>query len=382
MKHTLIVAGHVSLDIHPKIERLTDGLQSLLVPGKLVEIGDARVTTGGAVSNTGLALHRLGQHVKLAGKIGDDAWGRNVLENYRALGAHLADDMIVDPSVATSYTICITPPGIDRMFWHCPGANHTYCADDLSDRLMRAGALLHFGYPPLMRRMYADKGNELVKMLRRAKEAGLTTSLDMSLPDPASDSGRADWPAILAHALPFVDIFVPSLDEIAYMLDPVSGMRVRVRTASGAPLGGCTPDEVAALCGRLIGMGTAVVMLKLGKQGAYVQAARDLPRLRACGHAGPADPQAWAGCALQAACFNVKVAGTTGAGDCTIAGFLAAVAHRLPPAEALRMAVGVGSSSVEQPDGARGLPPWETIVARMAAGWTRDPTPVPFPRMV
>ncbi len=378
-KTTLVVAGHVCLDIHPVFGPLSGGLPSLLVPGKLVEVGGARVTAGGAVANTGLALVRLGERVRLAGKVGDDAFGRNVLACCRAAGEGLERHMIVTPAVATSYSICIAPPGVDRIFWHCPGANHTYGAEDLRAGLLRGAGLLHFGYPPLMRRMYAGGGAELRRLLSRAKAAGLTTSLDMSLPDPDSESGRADWRSILQAVLPCVDLFVPSLDEIAYMLDPAAGMRVRERTAAGEPLGGCTPAEVMAIGERLVGMGAAVVMLKLGRQGAWLQATRDAGRLANCGRAGPAEPRSWAGCALHAACFTVEVARTTGAGDCAIAGFLAAVARGLPPAGSLRMAVAVGAAGVEQAEGACALPPWEEIAARLDAGWPRDPVPVRFP---
>lgn len=265
---TFIVAGHVDTDIHPAMPSLRDGLQALLVPGKLVEVGPAHVTTGGAVSNTGLALHRLGFTARLVGKVGNDAFGFMVLDNYRRVGERLADNMIVDPTAATAYSICITPPGVDRMFWHCPGANHTFCSADVTDEQLRDGDLFHFGYPPLMRRMYAAEGAELVTLFKRAKAAGLTTSLDMTLPDPDSESGRLDWPAILGRVLPYVDLFVPSLDEIAFMLDPVRGPRIREQSAAGAPLGGCDAGEVQRLCARLTDMGTAVVMLKLGQQGA------------------------------------------------------------------------------------------------------------------
>ena len=70
---TFIVAGHVDTDIHPAMPLPPEGLQALLVPGKLVEVGPAHVTTGGAVSNSGLALHRLGFRTLLVGKIGNDA---------------------------------------------------------------------------------------------------------------------------------------------------------------------------------------------------------------------------------------------------------------------------------------------------------------------
>jgi hypothetical protein len=44
--------------------------------------------------------------------------------------------------------------------------------------------------------------------------------------------------------------------------------------------------------------------------------------------------------------------------------------------------VAVGSTSVEGHDGARELPPWPEIAARLARGWPRDPSPVPFPNVV
>ena len=46
----------------------------------------------------------------------------------------------------------------------------------------------------------------------KAKEAGATTSLDLSLSNPESPAGKADWPAILRKTLPYVDIFVPSIE--------------------------------------------------------------------------------------------------------------------------------------------------------------------------
>ncbi len=375
---TLAVAGHVCLDIIPTFTRTADSLAELLVPGKLVDVGPAVLATGGAVANTGLALHRLGMPTRLMGKVGDDAFGHAVLEVFRAHSPELASGMIVDPAVATSYTVVINPPGIDRVFLHCPGANDTYGADDVAlDRLGDAG-IFHFGYPPLMQRMYMDGGGELTRLLTRVRGRGITTSLDMALPDPASPAGQADWLAILTKALPQVDVFVPSLDELVYMLDRDRFDRMQSEARRGVPLGGITPAEVLTLADRTIGLGAAIVLIKLGKYGAYVRATDSLARLRACGRAAPPDCAAWRGCQLYAPCFSVRVAGTTGAGDCTIAGFLAGLAQGLGPAECLRWAVATGSASVEQPDATSGVPPREVLAARLAAGWPRDPAPPDF----
>ena len=87
-KAEAVVAGHICLDIIPQIVRREGGLKALLAPGKLVDVGPATLSTGGAVSNTGLALHRLGLPTRLMGKIGDDGLGQTILELLRRQGKH------------------------------------------------------------------------------------------------------------------------------------------------------------------------------------------------------------------------------------------------------------------------------------------------------
>ena len=50
---------------------------------------------------------------------------------------------------------------------------------------------------------------------------GVVTSLDFSLPDPESESGKINWPEIMKKLLPFTDIFVPSLEEATSNNDPL-----------------------------------------------------------------------------------------------------------------------------------------------------------------
>jgi len=371
-----VVAGHVCLDIIPQFLRSASRLDEWVVPGKLVDMGPAVIATGGAVANTGLALYRLGLPVSLMGKVGDDPFGRAILDVFRAHDPSLVGAMIVDPAVASSYTVVLNPPGIDRCFLHCPGANDTFAAADVRPECLQGTGLFHFGYPPLMRRMYAVPG-EVGRLFRIAKEVGATTSLDLALPDPASPAGRADWRAILEEALPAVDLFEPSLDEIVYMLDPPEGERVRRRAAEGVALGGLTPAAVRGVAERLIGMGAAAVMIKLGNQGAYLRVTADAGRLSRTG-AAAATLQTWTGADFHAPCFDARVAGTTGSGDCTIAGLLASLAQGLGAAEAVRMAVAVGSASVERPDATSGVPSWAALTARVAGGWARERPKVVF----
>ena len=59
----------------------------------------------------------------------------------------------------TSYTVVLNPPGIDRIFLHCPGANDTFTDEDVTDEVLGGASLFHFGYPPLMKQIWSDGGS-------------------------------------------------------------------------------------------------------------------------------------------------------------------------------------------------------------------------------
>jgi len=83
---------------------------------------------------------------------------------------------------------------------------------------------------------------------------------------------------------------------------------------------------------------------------------------------------AWLSLEELAPCFRAsRVAGTTGSGDCTIAGLLAALLRREDPVTVATCATAVGACSVEAPDATSGVPPWADVAERLAAGWPRLP---------
>jgi len=374
LPYPAVVGGHICLDVIPTLYDRQSGVDAILVPGKLIDIGPATLSTGGAVSNTGLALHRLGAPARLMGKIGDDRFGAAILDIVREHGGEsLADGMIVAAGEASSYTIVISPPGIDRIFLHCTGANDTFEASDVDADALADAGLFHFGYPPLMRGMWAEGGAGLEAVLAKAKAAGVTVSLDLAKPDPDADAGRADWRAILARALPSVDLFLPSFEEILFMLRRETYDRLTRESGSADLLPHANEALLSELADELLGMGAAVVVLKLGEYGLYLKTTSSLDRLASCGRYAPSDAAAWAGRELYAPCFRVSVAGTTGAGDCTIAGLLTGWMLGLPPEAALLGAVGTGACNVERPDAVSGVKPWADVQRRIAAGWAQHP---------
>ncbi|MCE1252063.1 MAG: PfkB family carbohydrate kinase [Anaerolineae bacterium] len=367
---SVVAAGHLCLDIIPDLHRLQSGeFNQLFKPGRLIQTGTACFSTGGPVSNTGLALYLLGINVKLNAKIGDDPFGRIVTGLVAHMDPLLNNGIKVDPNVATSYTFIINPPDVDRIFLHCTGANDVFCAADVAYDLAASSRLFHFGYPPIMRQMYLNQGAELLKIMRRVKSGGTTTSLDLTFPDPSSESGRADWRAILSDVLPFVDLFMPSFEEIYYMLHRDEFEYLNAR---GALLDQVTPQMLSELSRELLDLGVAVAALKLGGRGLYVHCA-SYDRLQNMGFGRPENYREWAGKQVWSPCFAVDVAGTTGSGDATIAGFISGLLRGLSLEASLRMAVAVGACNVEAADALSGLCSWENTAARVATGWPQRP---------
>jgi sugar/nucleoside kinase (ribokinase family) len=365
-QRTIVACGHLCVDLIPEFPA-GGGTHDWFRPGRLSIVGAPTVATGGAVSNVGLSLHRLGLPARLVAKVGSDPLGRIVLERVASLGASLTKGITAVDGETTSYSVVLSPPGVDRIFLHCPGANDTLVDADVADSSLEGAAIFHFGYPPLMQKFWSDGGKRLARLLRRARQHGALTSLDMSLPDPASPSGRVDWDGLLARALPFVDIFVPSVEELLFMMDRRAFDRMAAGGGGEAIVRNVGFTQLAELARRALGRGVRAVLIKLGDRGAYLRTGAGLPGL-----AG------WENRELYTPVFSVpRVAGTTGAGDSTIAGFLASVFKGLPPEQALTMAVAVGGCCVEAPDATSGIRTWTETVKRVQGGWRRAAVSVP-----
>jgi sugar/nucleoside kinase (ribokinase family) len=366
-----VVAGHLCVDIIPQIPGASAESDSFLAPGRLTEVGAALLSPGGSVSNTGIALHKLGLDARLVGLVGDDLVGKLTRDVIRAHGRELVQGLAVRADEPSSYTVVISPPGVDRTFLHCAGPNDAFGPEDVPGNLLARARLFHFGYPPVMRRMYADGGFSMSSMFRQAKETGVTTSLDMAMPDPTRPSGQADWRAILGLSLPYVDVFLPSAEELLYMLQRERFEQLGRRADAVGMLDALTPAEVSALGEEALSMGAKMVVMKLGHRGIYLRTTRSLSEM---GHGAPADASAWAARELWAPCFKVHMVGTVGAGDAAIAGFLTGLLKGQLPGEAATSAAAVGACNVEAADATSGIRGWRETQDRVRAGWERlDP---------
>jgi sugar/nucleoside kinase (ribokinase family) len=353
----VMVAGHICLDITPTFPSvLKGGFDEIFAPGKLINVKEAVIGTGGAVANTGLAMAKLGVDVKLNGKVGDDAFGGLIKD---IVGARRAASFKTVTGQSSSYSVVLTLPGVDRIFLHHPGTNDTFGAEDIDYEVLSECSLFHFGYPTLMKRMYENNGQELYEVFRKAKERGVVTSLDMTLPDPQSASGQADWKTILARALPVVDIFLPSVEEIAYMLDRPLFESRKTQAGGQDPVCVYGEDDCSMLAGQMLDMGVKMAAIKVGIKGYYLRTAGPSALKTLVPLSGE-----WLYRELWAPSYQAEVFGSaTGAGDATIAGFLTALLTGQGPVEAVKAANLLGWQNIRAVDTLSGIEDWSATLA-------------------
>ncbi len=361
-RYDAVVAGYLGMDIAPGFsgQSVPAPLGELLRPGKLVQVDGLNMALGGVVANTGLAMQKFGKRVRLMGLVGNDILGDIVLRKLHDHG--VTDGIRRTARAGTAYGIVIAPPGTDRIFLEDPGCNTLMSTADLDFTAIARSRLFHFGYPTLMQRMLANCGAELLRMFKRVHKLGVATSLDMTLPDPDSPAGKADWQAVLAAVLPHVDIFVPSLEEVMFMMEPKRYARLLAAAGAGDVINAVPQDMIASLGDRIMAYGVKVLMIKAGHRGAYLQTG-DVGILNAT-TALKVPTKSWNDRNLWVPACAVdpdRIKNACGAGDCAVAGFLCAMLDGYDIATASKYAMLAGRDNLYGVDALSGLSNWKSM---------------------
>lgn len=361
----IMVAGHISLDITPQF--YNSGKQKfseILMPGKLVHVGAAQVSAGGAVSNTGLALKKLGADVILTAKTGDDLFGNMLREIIQT--SRCQSEIILSETESTSYTIVVAPKGCDRAFLHDPGCNDTFSSNDIDWDLMDQIGYFHFGYPTIMHCFFKNEGEELVRLYKRVKERGIITSLDLSSIDPESKAGKCEWDKILKKVLPYVDFFVPSIEELGYMLDKKRYIKWQMEAKGNDIISILSFNhDIKPIAEKALSYGCKAILLKCGAAGMYLKTSSEENMLQV-----DSNLKDWGNVErFQNSYVPEKVLSATGAGDTSIAAFLKAVIDGCGPKESMQYAAATGACCVTTYDTISGLKSFEELRILIDEGW-------------
>jgi len=282
--------------------------------GKLVLVDRIELHGGGNANNTGIGLAKLGIDVAVIGKVGDDGFGDFMVNLLTRHGVD-ASRVVRDPVAATSSTMVMVHGDGERSFVHYIGANATLTEDDVSFDLIESSKLLYVAGSFLLPGI---DGEPTARILKKARETGVITALDTCW------DSRGDWMKLLKPCLPYIDYFVPSLEE-AKMIT-----------------GKNSPREVASV---LIDEGVKTVALKMGDQGCYVKGD---------------------GVEFALPIYEVDAIDALGAGDAFSTGFLAGVVRGWDLERTARFANATGAFCVTALGATPGIPDMATIEAFIA----------------
>ena len=259
---------------------------------------------GGNGANTSYALARLGVSVTLTGVVGSDATAGRAIDTLRDAGVDVS--RIGRADLPTTSTVCVVHPSGDRLFLHRPGASSALEASALEFDLARHSHF-HLANPFSLPKLRPEAG----ALMRRAREAGFTTSLDTG------------WDALGR----WIEDIGPCLPSTGVLF--VNGAEAEMLTGV---------DDPSAAAAALLALGAGAVVLKTGAAGSTIYTAAGETRVPA---------------------FAVPVVDTTGAGDCFAGGFLAALARGYDYPAAARFANAVGAMNVQCLGAAQGVTTFE-----------------------
>ena len=369
-RYDAIIAGYTCIDLIPDFNKDTGikNVSDFFVPGKLIEIVGVDFVLGGAVPNTGLAMKKFGKKVFLNGLIGHDSMGDIAEKILTECGAF--EGMSKTDQASTAFSIVISPPGIDRIFLESPGCNQIFGINDIHFEAIAHARLFHFGYPPLLKQFFIHQGEQLIQMFSKIDKMGVVTSLDFSLPDPESESGKADWPEIMRKTIPFVDIFVPSVEELICIMRPDEYAVIQSTLPKDSDIADAIPFGLIKKTGMdIIDSGVKILLVKAGKQGVYLFTGDVSSVKKKLGYIPDTE---WNNKRIICHAFHAnpeKIKNTSGAGDTAIAAFLSAILNNEKPEIALKYATVGGRDSLYCSNLYRELNDWRGMTESIRLEW-------------
>lgn len=277
--------------------------------GKLQLVDSVELHIGGCASNTGIVAAKLGADVGLFGAVGDDALGRFLVRRIEEEGISTSGVRVYAGTTSSGSAVLVYPDG-ERSFLHAIGANAKFNPLAVSSETLDPFSIVHVAG---VLALPECEGKNLADFCREMKGRGKVVTLDT-----VWDS-RGVWLPALSEALPFVDCFLPSIEE--------------ARMLSGKE----TPEDIG---GFFLSRGVKNVCLKMGEKGSMIFSEKETHRF---------EP------------LSVTQVDTTGAGDSYVAGFLVGLAKGYPFRECGLLANLVGAKTVTAVGATSGVKDWQDL---------------------
>lgn len=209
----VLVVGDANVDIIVHYPEILDREK------KQVRFSTPMLQGGGTAANTAAALSKLGIPTAFLGTIGDDAYGRYIMEDFSSLGIDTSQ-MIVKKMVNTVGVFAFIDDTGERYLWGWPRVNQAFKEIDeesVDFEKVRQAAWVHTSGMAMVYDTSAR--SSIIKIIRTAFEAGVPTSLDLNL---RADGGELDpvYREAILEAMKYCRYVLGSGDEEFVYLAP------------------------------------------------------------------------------------------------------------------------------------------------------------------
>ncbi|MFA7637258.1 MAG: carbohydrate kinase family protein [Monoglobales bacterium] len=280
--------------------------------GLLSHVDAIELYSGGNAMTAAINMRKMGIDSAIVGKVGEDMFGTFLEEKIKEFGVN-TKGLKRDKKTQTSASIVLSASDGERTFLHCVGTNGTFSIDDIDWDVIGEAEFVFVTGTYLMDTF---DGEQTARFLKKCKDMGKTTLLDVCW------DAKERWAKLLDGAMPYIDIFMPSIDEAV----KISGET--------------EPDKIADV---FFEKGVKRVVIKLGKKGAYLRESADAKSV------------------IVPTYSKIKAVDTTGAGDSFCSGFITGLAKGLSFEECGLFANAVGTHCVMEKGATTGIKSYEEI---------------------
>jgi ribokinase len=321
------VLGSMNMDISVTVPELPG-------PGATVLGSGARFAPGGKGGNQAVAAARLGAEVRMAGCVGHDEFGGQLL---RALGAESVDTSAVREvqGVASGLALITVDSSGENMITVAAGANESVGDEEVSSALAQ---------PPDVLVISAEVPvPAIAAALKRARTTG-----------PAGRQGRPSRPGPQGRPLISLLNLAPVPPGARDLLAAGVGWLVVNETEASAVLGHPVAGlaEAATAATALLAVGATHAVVTAGAAGAA--------------YAGPGDPASVPG-------FPVQAIDTVGAGDTFVGALATVLGAGAAPVDAVRAACAAAAVATTRPGTQGAMPHPADVPALTGVAWPPEP---------